>query len=433
MNRTLAADLNSHVGKRVRVQGWLHALRKMGDVNFLILRDRSGIVQAVTSADDLLPISNLQHESVIQIEGDVVVAPNAPGGFELYHNAISVISPVATPPPFALNKNRIKANQPAFLDHAVIGHRHLTNRAILRLVSGVMQGFRQTLSQQGFVEIQTPKLVASATESGANVFAVDYFGQTAYLAQSPQFYKQIMVGVFERVFEVGPVFRAEKHSTRRHINEYVSLDVEFGFIEDHFTVMALLTDVVRGILSHLESSYAADLALLEPVWPRLNEHIPHLHITEAQQLLTDQFGQTDAIGEPDLTPEHERLLGEWALSTYGSDFLFVTGYPMVKRPFYTHPDPERPAYSNSFDLLFRGTELVTGGQRLHRYNDYIAAATQHGYPLEPFESYLEVFKHGMPPHGGFAIGLERFVMQLLNLENIRLATLFPRDINRLTP
>ncbi len=433
MERTLAADLGAHVGQRVTVQGWLHNLRKMGEVNFLIVRDRTGIVQAVTSLADLRPLDGLQLESVIQVEGEVVVAPQAPGGYELYHNRVDVIAPVTAPLPFSLNKNRIRANQPAFLDHAVIGHRHLKKRAILRLAAGIMRGFRETLHARDFVEIQTPKLVASATESGANVFAVEYFGQTAYLAQSPQFYKQIMVGVFERVYEVGPVFRAEKHSTRRHINEYVSLDVEFGFIENHFTVMALLTDLVRGIHQHLADHHATDLALLKATLPAVGLTIPHLHIVDAQQLLADRYSAIDAIGAPDLTPEHERLLGQWAQEAHGSDYLYITGYPMDKRPFYTHPDPDRPGYSYSFDLLFRGTELVTGGQRLHRYDDYVAAARAYGYDLKPFETYLEAFKHGMPPHGGFAIGLERFLMQLLGLENIRLAALFPRDLTRLTP
>jgi nondiscriminating aspartyl-tRNA synthetase len=433
MQRTLAGHLGSHVGEQVQIQGWLHALRKMGEVNFVVVRDRSGLVQAVASTEDISPLDGLQMESVIAITGRVVEASNAPGGYELYENQIRVISPVYSPPPFSLNKNRVRANQPAFLDHAVIGHRHLEKRAVLRLASGVMQGFRETLNRQDFTEIQTPKLVASATESGANVFAMDYFEQTAYLAQSPQFYKQIMVGVFERVYEVGPVFRAEKHSTRRHINEYVSLDVEFGFIDNHFTVMTLLTDVVHGILDHLQAHYAAELARLDVALPALNETIPHIHIKDAQQLLTDEFGITDALGAPDLTPEHERLLGQWALETHQSDYLFVTGYPMAKRPFYTHPDPSDPAYSNSFDLLFRGTELVTGGQRLHRYDDYLAAAKAYGYDPAAFETYLEAFKHGMPPHGGFAIGLERFIMQLLGLDNIRLATLFPRDMHRLTP
>jgi len=433
MQRVLAAELGKHVGQRVCIQGWLHTVRKLGEVNFLIVRDRSGLCQAVTSLDDLKPLEGLQNESVIAVEGEVVVAPQAPGGYELYHNQVQVITPVTAPPPFSLSKNRIRASQPTFLDHAVIGQRHLKQRAILRLTAGVMQGFRATLDARDFVEIQTPKLVASATESGANVFAVDYFGQRAYLAQSPQFYKQIMVGVFERVYEVGPVFRAEKHSTSRHLNEYVSLDVEFGFIEDHFTVMVLLTDLNRGILDHLATRYEAELSLLQARLPVVSERIPDVHIVDAQRLLTDRFGMTDALGAPDLTPEHERLLGQWAAAEHGSDFLYVTGYPLAKRPFYTHPDPERPGYSRGFDLLFRGTELVTGSQRLHRYEDYVSAARAHGLDPAGFAAYFEAFAHGMPPHGGFAIGLERFVMQLLDLGNIRQAALFPRDLNRLTP
>jgi nondiscriminating aspartyl-tRNA synthetase len=433
MSRVHATDLSSYEGRRVLLQGWLHAKRRLGDVNFVILRDSTGIAQAVVSEEDLRPLDGLQNESIIQIEGEVVAAPNAPGGYELYHNSISVITPVTEPLPFSLNKHVIKAGQPTFLDHAVVGHRHLRQQATLRLAAGVMRGFRETLHRRAFTEIQTPKLVASATESGADVFAVPYFGQTAYLAQSPQFYKQIMVGVFERVYEVGPVFRAEKHATPRHLNEYVSLDVEFGFIEDHYTVMMLLTELIGGILDHLAAEHEADLALLQVELPTAPELVPVIHISDGQQLLAARYGVSDAIGEPDLTPEHERLLGRWAQEEHQSDFLFVTGYPMVKRPFYTHPDPQRPQYSNSFDLIFRGLELVTGGQRLHRYDDYVAAAHERGYPPDAFNSYFEAFKYGMPPHGGFAIGLERFVMQLLRLDNLRLATLFPRDINRLKP
>jgi nondiscriminating aspartyl-tRNA synthetase len=433
MERIYASDISSYEGRRVLLKGWLHAKRRLGDVNFVILRDATGIAQAVVSGDDLRPLEGLQNESVIQIEGGVVAAPNAPGGYELYHNSITVMTPVTEPLPFSLNKHVIKAGQPIFLDHAAVGHRHLRQQAMLRLAAGVMRGFRETLHRRAFTEIQTPKLVSSATESGADVFAVSYFGQTAYLAQSPQFYKQIMVGVFERVYEVGPVFRAEKHATPRHLNEYVSLDVEFGFIEDHYTVMMLLTELIGDILEHLAARHEADLALLQVELPTVPELVPVIHISDGQQLLTGRYGVTDAIGEPDLTPEHERLLGRWAQEEHESDFLFVTGYPMVKRPFYTHPDPQRPQYSNSFDLLFRGLELVTGGQRLHRYDDYVAAAHERGYPPDAFNSYFEAFKYGMPPHGGFAIGLERFVMQLLRLDNLRLATLFPRDINRLNP
>ncbi len=433
LQRVLTTELSKHVGQQIQLKGWLHRLRKLGEVNFLILRDRGGLAQAVLSVDDLQPLEGLLVETVIALTGTVVEAPNAPGGFELHHAAVEVISPVHDPLLFALYKHTVKATQPIFLDHAVVGHRALERRAVLKLSSGITAGFRETLLARDFTEVQTPKLVASATESGANVFAVDYFGDTAYLAQSPQFYKQIMVGVFERVFEVAPVFRAEPHSTKRHINEYVSMDVEFGFIRDHFDVMALLTEVVGGILNHLEAHYQKELALLKVDMPKLPAPIPWIHFPKAQQMLHDQFGVKDALGEPDLAPEHERILGQWAQREYNSDFLFVTGYPMVKRPFYTHPDPADPRYSNSFDLLFRGTELVTGGQRLHRYADYLAAAERFKYSLEPFERYFETFKFGMPPHGGFAIGLERFVMQLLCLDNIRLATLFPRDMHRLTP
>jgi nondiscriminating aspartyl-tRNA synthetase len=235
------------------------------------------------------------------------------------------------------------------------------------------------------------------------------------------------------VFEVGPVFRAEPHSTTRHVNEYVSLDVEFGFINDHFDVMAMLSEVIRGIVAYLETHFAPELKLLEVDMPKIPDSIPHIFFPDAQQMLHDKFGVNDAIGEPDLAPEHERILGSWAQREFNSDFLFVTGYPMVKRPFYTHPNPEKPLYSNSFDLLFRGTELVTGGQRLNKYDDYLEAIKRFKFTEETFKSYFEAFKFGMPPHGGFAIGLERFVMQLLCLDNIRLATLFPRDIHRLEP
>lgn len=433
MERALAARVGEYEGKRAYVLGWVHALRELGEINFLIVRDRSGLVQAVGSVDDLKPLDGLQMETVVRVEGDVVSERAAPGGYELHNIVVSVITPVVEPLPFEINKKTIKARQAIFLDHAVVAHRNPKQRAILRLASGVMYSFREVLSERDFVEIHTPKLVSSATESGASVFTVDYFGRTAYLAQSPQFYKQIMVGVFERVYEVGPVFRAEKHSTVRHLNEYVSLDVEFGFIENHFTVMELLTDLTRGILDHLRTVHIDDLVFLNTELPTVGEEIPHIHISDAQQLIADRYGATDAIGEADLAPGHERLLGQWAKEEYDGDFLYVTGYPMAKRPFYTHPDPERPEFSNSFDLLFRGTELVTGGQRLHLYEDYLAAAEAQGYDLEPFEKYFEAFKYGMPPHGGFAIGLERFLMQLLGLENIRMVALFPRDVNRLSP
>lgn len=433
--RVRTTDIAAHVGQRVRLKGWLHTLRQLGGVSFLVVRDGWGMAQAVAEDEAALaPLvdTGLGLETVIALEGTVVAAEQAPGGYELHAPDVRVITPVAEPPPVRINKREVVSGLKRLLDHAVIANRHPKRRAIFRLAAGVMRGFRTTLDARGFTEIQTPKIVASATESGANVFQLDYFGQPAFLAQSPQFYKQIMVGVFERVCEVGPVFRAEPHGTSRHTSEYVSLDVELAFIDNHFTVMALLRDTIAGILHTLSLEHAEELALWEAEVPGVPDPIPHIHFIDAQELILERYG-ADIRGQPDLSPQDERWLGEWAAEEYGSDFLFVTGYPMVKRPFYTYRDPERPDYSYSFDLLFRGTELVTGGQRLHLYGDYLAALDAAGLRREPFRYYLEAFHYGMPPHGGFAIGLERLLMQLLDLPNLRLATLFPRDMTRVTP
>src|SRR5258708_1358716 len=279
---------------------------------------------------------------------------------------------------------------------------------------------------------RSPKIVAAATESGATVFRLDYFGRPAYLAQSPQLYKQILVGVYERVYEVGPVFRAEPHDTTRHLNEYVSLDAEMGFIRDHFDVMALLRDTIAGILAALAAGCPAELVLVGVALPPVPDAIPHIHFAEAQELILRLHG-VDVRGEPDLSPQDERWLGEWARAEHDSDLLYVTGYPTKKRAFYTAPDPARPEYSNSFDLLLRGTEPVSGSQRLHRYEDYLAVLAERGLSPEPFAGYLEAMRYGMPPHGGFAIGLEPLLMQLTRVPSIKLATLFPRDVHRLAP
>ena len=433
MKTIRTTEARAHIGERVVLRGWMQNLRRMGGITFLVLRDGYGTIQAVTEQEsDLANVLEVGLESVITLEGVVVQSEQAPGGVEIYQPQASVITPIQATPPAPLHKKQLKATVPTMLDHAVVLNRHPQRRAIFRLAAAAMAGFRSTLNARGFTEIQTPKIVASATESGANVFKIGYFGREAYLAQSPQFYKQMMVGVFERVFEVGPVFRAEPHNTTRHLNQYVSLDVEFGFIENHFTVMAMVREVVAGILANLEQQGANELTLLEARLPVVPAEIPHIHFAAAQDLILERYG-TDVRGEPDLSPQDERWLGEWAKETFDSDFLFVTGYPMSKRPFYTHPDPSRPQYSNSFDLLFRGLELITGGQRLHRYEDYLASLSQANLPVEPFATYLEAFQYGMPPHGGFAIGLERLLMQLLDLPNVKLATLFPRDMQRLTP
>lgn len=435
LRRTYTYELPQLVGERVYLQGWVHALRKFGGITFLILRDGWGTSQVIIENESALATEqggNIMPESVISVEGIVRATPQAPGGIEIGDPTLTILTPVSEALPVLISKREINAALPTLLDHAVVANRHPARRALFRLGAGVMAAFRTHLNSQGFTEIQTPKLVASATESGANVFGVDYFGRRAYLAQSPQFYKQVMVGVFERVFEVGPVFRAEPHDTIRHINEYVSLDIEFGFIENHFTVMAMLRDVLAAIFSHLRENYAPEVVLTSAALPEVPTTIPHINFAEAQELIFQLHG-ADVRGEPDLSPQDERWLGEWARQEFGSDFLFVTGYPMKKRPFYTYADPARPAYSNSFDLLFRGIELVTGGQRLHRYEEYLAALERVGQSPEPFSEYLEAFRYGMPPHGGFAIGMERLLMQLTGAPNLRLTTLFPRDLTRLTP
>ena len=431
MQRVLAGDLHEHIGTTVVLQGWLHHQRQLARVSFVLLRDRSGVVQVVVEEEaDRQSVGRLVAETVLELEGTVVANPQAPSGVEVQLDALRVLAEPEGPPPFDLRRSVIPAALPSLLDHAAVYLRHPARRAMTTLAAAAAHGFRATLDQLGFTEVYTPKVVGSATEGGANVFTLDWFGRPAYLAQSPQFYKQTLVGALERVYEVGPVFRAEAHDTARHLAEYVSLDVEMGFIRDHRDVMSVLREVLSGMVSATVERAASALQLLELQPPSVPADIPVVHFADAQELIQRATGET-VVGEPDLAPAHERWLGEWARSEHGSDFLFVEGYPMAKRPFYTHPEPGRPGFSNSFDLLFRGLELVTGGQRLHHLADYVAALE--GQDLGPLEGYLEAFRHGLPPHGGFAIGLERWVSRLVGAANVREVTLFPRDIHRLTP
>ncbi len=473
MERIWTTQLARHAGEHVSLRGWLHQFRLLGKIGFLLLRDGKGIAQVVV--DDPAraeALARLLNESVLAVEGTVVAEPKAPGGCEVREALVEVLEPAVEPPPLDLYRPTLSAQLPTLLDHAPLSLRHPRRHALFQLAAASVEGFRATLRALEFTEVRTPKLVASATEGGANLFRVDYFGRPAYLAQSPQLYKQIMVGVYERVFEVGPVFRAEPHDTPRHVNEYTSLDAELGFIADHRDVMAVANQVVAGMVRALREQAGDVLALLGHELPEVPAAIPALRWVEALALLhrsAEVEGQRamgkaqwakrkeSGSGGPqppcppaplrpcvpaplppcrpaaDLSPADERRLGDWARREHGSDFLFVVGYPLAKRPFYTHPDPERPGASRGFDLLFRGLELMTGGQRLHRYADYLTALAERDMDPEPFAGYLEAFKHGMPPHGGFAIGLERWVAQLAGIANIREATLFPRDLTRLTP
>jgi nondiscriminating aspartyl-tRNA synthetase len=407
--------------------GHVHRRRELAKVSFLILRDRSGLAQIVLRPEDL-PTEGLPgEETVIRITGTATANAHAPGGVEVTSPEIELLSEPARTPVVELWRPVLDASLPTVLDHAAVTWRHPAQRAKWELAAASLRGFRRTLDAAGFTEIHTPKLVDAVTESGANVFPVDYFGRTAYLAQSPQFFKQQLVGVFERVYEVGPVFRAEPHDTVRHLAEYVSLDAELGFIRDHRDVLALLHQVLVGMLEGIRTESGEALDRLEVSLPTIPDEIPVVHFRDALKLV----GAPE--DEPDLAPAHERALGEWAREKHGSDVLAVEGYPMRKRPFYTHPQPDDSRWSNSFDLIFRGLELVTGGQRLHRHSDYIAAIEGRGESPDAYAAYLSAFEHGMPPHGGFAIGLERWVSRLIEASNIREVTLFPRDLHRLTP
>lgn len=431
--RSWSSELAASPGKAVRVCGWLHGKRELKQRTFLFLRDARGIVQIVLEDPNLVALARgLECESVIEVEGVPRPSEVARGGAELLDPHIALIAPAESFLPLNISKKELEAHPSTILDHAALALRHPAERAKFRIASVSMEAFRSYLRGRGFTEIQTPKLIGCASESGANVFQLDYFGRPAYLAQSPQLYKQMMVGVFERVFEVGPVFRAEPHATIRHLNEYVSLDVEMGFIEDHRDLMRLLNALLASMLETIAREAAGEVELLGALLPTIPTEIPVVHFREAQERIYRATGE-DCRGENDLAPAHEKWLGDWCYRERGSDFLFVEGYPMSKRPFYTHPMPGDPEHSNSFDLLFRGLELVTGGQRLHRYEDYREALRLRGVPTEGLEGYLESFRYGMPPHGGFAIGLERWLARLLGLENIRETTLFPRDIHRLTP
>jgi nondiscriminating aspartyl-tRNA synthetase len=425
MKRTLASALpEATPGSQVLLQGWVHRRRELSAVTFLVLRDRSGLAQVVVrpGGAEVPP-----EETTISVVGTATANPQAPGGIEVTEPVVTLLGEPADTPAVELWRPTLNVGLPTLLDHAATTWRHPAQKAKWDLAAASLRGFRSTLDADGFTEVQSPKLVESATESGANVFTVDYFGRPAYLAQSPQFFKQQLVGVFERVYEVGPVFRAEPHDTVRHLAEYVSLDVELGFIEDHREVIACLRDVVAGMLDGIREHAAPAVERLELRLPDVPDELPVLHFREALEIAGAP------ADEPDLNPAHERSLGEWAKTEHGSDFLVVEGYPTANRAFYSHPDPADPHWSRAFDLIFRGIELVSGAQRLHRYADYVATLEERGYPYEPYASYVEAFRRGIPPHGGFAIGLERWVGRLVEAPNIREVTLFPRDLHRLAP
>jgi nondiscriminating aspartyl-tRNA synthetase len=429
MERVLINELKSNMGSSVKISGWIHRMRKLGKLAFIIVRDRTGVVQCVLNTK-LIDIKGLKLESVINIVGEVQQKEGSKGDVELWVQGLEVISTVEEDLPIEINKEEVEANIDTILNNRVLSLRNPKLNAIFKVQAVLAQAFQGFLENEGFTQVFTPKIVSEGTEGGTEMFELKYFEKKAYLAQSPQFYKQMMVGAgYERVFEIGHVYRAEEHNTVRHLNEYVSLDFEMGFIKDELDIMAVEEKLLKHMLASLEERCKSELELLQVNMPKISNGIPSMRLSEAIEILKDKYGRTELSG--DLDPEGEKQICEYAKKELGSEFLFLTHYPRRKRPMYAMPAEE--TLTHSFDLLFRGLEITTGGQRIHSYQQLKESIESRGLKAESFKDYLEVFKFGMPPHGGMAIGLERLTGQLLGYKNIREVTLFPRDRDRIRP
>ncbi len=424
--RILSTELPQHVGNQIMISGWVHSIRQLGHLAFVHLRDRSGIVQIVLEGE--LATLALTPESVITVHGQVVQSKY---GAELHGTQVEVLSPAQAPLPIEVNKKEISASLDTILNHRALALRNPKVHATFTIQSVLAGAFRDFFSARGFTQIFTPKIVASGTEGGSNLFAIQYFEKQAYLAQSPQFYKQMMVGAgYERVFEIAPVYRAEEHNTSRHLNEYTSLDVEMGFIRSFEELMDLETELLQYLFHRVVETCPEELALLGTEVPVIGQ-IPRLTVQQAQQILLEQYSKTSPEG--DLDPEGERLICQYYADQGKPALVFLTHYPREVRPMYAMPASDHPALTASFDLLFNGLEITTGGQRIHRLEMLEESMRNRSLNLEAFADYLNLFRYGMPPHGGFAIGLERLTARLLGHNNVREATAFPRDRNRLTP
>ena len=423
---------NNLLNQEAVIEGAVHSIRNMGDVAFIILRRREGLFQTVYENEMAnVSIHELKEAMTIRVKGILHEEERAPHGRELRIRHIDILSTPAEPLPMAIDKWKLNTSLEAKLNYRPISLRNIQERSKFKIQEALTKAFRDYLYGQGFTEIHTPKIGARGAEGGANLFKFSYFHKPAVLAQSPQFYKQMMVGVFDRVFETGPVFRAEKHNTKRHLNEYTSLDFEMGYIDSFEEIMAMETGFLQYAMNLLKTEYAKEVQILKLEIPDVSK-IPAVRFDVAKELVSQKYNRK--IRNPfDLEPEEEALIGQYFKEEYGSDFVFVTHYPSKKRPFYAMDDPEDPTYTLSFDLLFRGMEITTGGQRIHDYHELLAKMEKRGMTDEGMEQYLSAFKHGMPPHGGLGIGMERLTMKMMNEDNVRETTLFPRDLSRLEP
>jgi nondiscriminating aspartyl-tRNA synthetase len=428
-SRILSSQLPERAGTPIILRGWVHRIRNLGGVRFLLLRDRSGIAQVVLPSS--LELGTIGCESVVQIDGKARREPRAPQGVEVLADHVRLVAPAEAPPievfkPLGAQRMQLQT----LLDNRPIALRMPEVLEIFHVQAAMLRGFRSHLNVHGFTEITTPKLVLAGAEGGSALFEVEYYDRKAYLAQSPQFYKQMMVGSgLERVFEVGHAYRAEKSETSRHLAEFVSLDFEMGFIEGIEDLMQMLSSTLAAVFDEVRESCGEILRRRKLQLPTMSS-IPSLDFPDAQRVLREEFGREV---EGDLDTESERLIGQWALRELNSPLIFVTGYALHCRPVYTMPHERDESRSASFDLLHHGLEISTGGQRLHRHDALVDAMRARGLEPAHYSDYLSTFRHGMPPHGGMGLGLERLTKQALGLANVKEACLFPRDRNRLRP
>lgn len=429
MKRSLIKELKNHINKEINIKGWVYRIRKLKSITFIILRDRSGLVQCVLD-NNRFNISKLKLETVISAKGVVKESKNKLNPFEVQINDLVILNLVNDELPIEINTDNLEVNLDTMLNNRMLSLRHKKINSIFKIQNIISNGFREYLNSQDFTEISTPKIVQEGAEGGTEVFKLKYFEKNAYLAQSPQFYKQLMVGAgFERVFEIGHVYRAEEHNTTRHLNEYISMDLEMGFIESEEELMDLEENLIKSIFEKVSSEGEEYLKILDVEKPKLSVKIPRIPFSHAVEILKTKYNKTDLDG--DMDPEGEKLICKYAKEELGSEFIFLTNYPRKKRPMYTMPLGENSTHS--FDLLYKGIEITTGGQRIHDYNMLIQNFKYKGLNPEDYTSYISNFKYGMPPHGGLAIGLERLTSQMLNLSNVREASLIPRDRTRLIP
>lgn len=439
MERNLAKEASDLVGKRVKVSGWVNSWRDHGKIAFIDLRDRTGLLQIVFAGEIYKKAKDLRPEFVVEVEGVVKERPTKmqnkeieSGNVEMEAEKLEVISRATKEPMADLSQEELNLKLTTLLDNRTFTLRHSKNKAIFKIFEAVLESYSAIMKKLDFTEIKTPKIIGTASEGGANFFTLDYFGKKAFLAQSPQFYKQICVGAFERVFEIGPVFRKEPHFTTRHMNEYISLDAEMGFISGVGDVMDELEKTIKFILEEVSKKKKKELDFLKVKAPKIPERIPRIKLSEIKKILKEKYAYEIEEGT-DIDPKGEALACQYAKEELNSDLIFLTHYPTKDRPFYAMSSKENLEETESFDLLFKGLEIATGGQRIHNPDALIKNIKKWKLNPEDFHSYLEVFEYGMPPHGGWGLGCERIVFKLLDLSTVKEASLFPRDVKRINP